>query len=90
MLPNAQEAISANGIFTSLQGLALMPLFGLSAAGGIRVGNALGANDSRRASIMARLLMCTSLCVSVVGALVILFARDGFAHSYTTDPATLR
>ncbi|KAG3150327.1 hypothetical protein PI126_g11557 [Phytophthora idaei] len=57
MLPNADVLIAANGIFVSVICLAFMPLLGICIAGAIRMGNALGAGQARRARLISFLVM---------------------------------
>ncbi|DBA02190.1 TPA: hypothetical protein N0F65_004825 [Lagenidium giganteum] len=89
LLPNADITISANGIFASLIALSSMPLFGICVAGAIRIGNALGAGDAKRAAIVARILLLASVIVSALGVGVLYYLAATFALSFTSDPAVI-
>lgn len=85
LLPNAGVMIAANGIFAALLGICFMPLLGICVAGAVRIGNALGAGQARRAKLISRLVMAG--CVGLGGiltALVPLFAGK-FVRSFTPN-----
>ncbi|TYZ64812.1 hypothetical protein PybrP1_006546, partial [[Pythium] brassicae (nom. inval.)] len=75
LLPNASIMITANSIFASIIFLSFMPLLGICIGGAIRMGNALGAGQARRAALIGRIVMVGSLlaakfnfvCMFVVG-----------------------
>ncbi|TMW63681.1 hypothetical protein Poli38472_002622 [Pythium oligandrum] len=89
LLPNAAVMMSANSIFSSALALAILPTLGISTAGSIRIGNALGAGQSRRASLVGQ--VTTWSCVTM-GFLVMITAfaiKDPFVRSFTPDADTI-
>ncbi|TYZ64811.1 hypothetical protein PybrP1_006545 [[Pythium] brassicae (nom. inval.)] len=72
LLPNASIMITANSIFNTLIVLSFMPLLGICIGGAIRMGNALGAGQARRAALIGRIVMLLAakfnfVCMFVVG-----------------------
>ncbi|EEY57470.1 Multidrug/Oligosaccharidyl-lipid/Polysaccharide (MOP) Flippase Superfamily [Phytophthora infestans T30-4] len=85
MLPNADVMIAANGIFVSVIGLAFMPLLGICIAGAIRMGNALGAGQARRARLISFIVMSASLSVSGVAAGIVAYIAAPYAGAFTPN-----
>ncbi|KAE9343238.1 hypothetical protein PR003_g9084 [Phytophthora rubi] len=85
MLPNAHVLIAANGIFVSVLGLAFMPLLGICIAGAIRMGNALGAGQARRARLISLIVMSASLSVSGVAAGIVAYIAAPYARAFTPN-----
>jgi MATE family multidrug resistance protein len=85
MLPNADVMIAANGIFVSVISLAFMPLLGICIAGAIRMGNALGAGQARRARLISLIVMSASLSVSGVAAGIVAYIAAPYAHAFTPN-----
>ncbi|GMF29124.1 unnamed protein product [Phytophthora fragariaefolia] len=85
MLPNAEVLVAANGIFVSVIGLAFMPLLGICIAGAIRMGNALGAGQARRARLISHIVMSASLSVSGVAAGIVAYISAPYARAFTTN-----
>lgn len=85
MLPHADVTISANGIFGSVLMLSSMPLMGICIAGAIRIGNALGAGDGRRASIISAIVLSSTVLLSVVGVFILSMITDKYARTFTTN-----
>ncbi|KAJ0400391.1 hypothetical protein ATCC90586_011516 [Pythium insidiosum] len=90
LLPNAAVMISANSIFASVLVLAFMPLLGISVAGAIRIGNALGAGQARRAALVSRIVMISSVSVATLGMFGVTLIATPFAHSFTTDTEAIK
>ncbi|KAG7380954.1 hypothetical protein PHYPSEUDO_006592 [Phytophthora pseudosyringae] len=88
MLPNADVLIAANGIFVSVISLAFMPLLGICIAGAIRMGNALGAGQARRARLISFIVMSASLSVSGVAAGIIAYIATPYARAFTPNVET--
>ncbi|KAG2788975.1 hypothetical protein PC129_g20104 [Phytophthora cactorum] len=85
MLPNADVLIAANGIFVSVICLAFMPLLGICIAGAIRMGNALGAGQARRARLISFLVMSASLSVSGVAAGIVAYIAAPYSRAFTPN-----
>lgn len=85
LLPNADIMISANSIFASTLVLSFMPLLGICIAGAIRIGNALGAGQARRAKLVTRVVLLASVSVSTAGVVLSIFVAPQFAKSFTTN-----
>ncbi|GMF20177.1 unnamed protein product [Phytophthora lilii] len=88
MLPNADILIAANGIFVSVLSLAFMPLLGICIAGAIRMGNALGAGQARRARLISLIVMSASLSVSGVAAGIVAYIASPYARAFTPNGET--
>ncbi|KAG1703978.1 hypothetical protein DVH05_006984 [Phytophthora capsici] len=88
MLPNADVLIAANGIFVSIISLAFMPLLGICIAGAIRMGNALGAGQARRARLISFIVMSASLSVSGVAAGIVAYVGASYAGAFTPNVET--
>ncbi|OWZ09588.1 Multidrug/Oligosaccharidyl-lipid/Polysaccharide (MOP) Flippase transporter [Phytophthora megakarya] len=88
MLPNADVLIAANGIFVSIISLAFMPLLGICIAGAIRMGNALGAGQARRARLISFIVMSASLSVSGVAAGIVAYIAAPYASAFTPNSET--
>ncbi|KAL4160606.1 hypothetical protein PRNP1_001172 [Phytophthora ramorum] len=85
MLPNADVMIAANGIFVSVISLAFMPLLGICIAGAIRMGNALGAGQARRARLISLIVMSASVSVSGVAAGITAYIAAPYAQMFTPN-----
>lgn len=90
LLPNADIMMSANSIFVSLLSISFMPLVGLCVAGAIRVGNALGSGTPRRARLVARVAVASSVLVALVVLVVNLLIAPGFSRAFTSNPDATR
>ncbi|DBA01153.1 TPA: hypothetical protein N0F65_002288 [Lagenidium giganteum] len=89
LLPSASTAISACGIFSALVVILSMPLLGFCVAGAVRIGNALGAGDARRAATIARIVLTATTIVSAIDAVLLATVSGTFARSYTSNTATI-
>ncbi|OQR80801.1 Multidrug/Oligosaccharidyl-lipid/Polysaccharide (MOP) Flippase Superfamily [Achlya hypogyna] len=86
-LPDGAAAISASAGYDLLVACFSMVVQGLSLAGCIRIGNALGANDAPRAKAIARLVLgLAAVWGLVAGAFMCLF-RDLYLAIYMKDPS---
>ncbi|TMW63676.1 hypothetical protein Poli38472_002617 [Pythium oligandrum] len=90
LLPDPATMIAANSIFASVLALSFMPLLGICIAGAIRIGNALGAGQARRASLVARVVIGSSVTVSTIAMFVTLAIADPYAHKFTDNQDALR
>eukprot|EP00566_Odontella_aurita_P009144 CAMPEP_0113527724 /NCGR_PEP_ID=MMETSP0015_2-20120614/1452_1 /TAXON_ID=2838 /ORGANISM="Odontella" /LENGTH=516 /DNA_ID=CAMNT_0000426185 /DNA_START=130 /DNA_END=1677 /DNA_ORIENTATION=- /assembly_acc=CAM_ASM_000160 len=57
LLPNAVESIGANAVMMNISSTVYMIYLGVSISGNVRIGNALGAGDAKRARIAAMIAM---------------------------------
>ena len=73
LLPNAVVDIGANAVIMNLSALVYMLYLGMSISGNVRIGNALGAGDSKRAKVAAlsSISMCAAMAIFVAAFLVI-------------------
>lgn len=85
LLPNAAVMITANGIFASILSVSFMPLLGICVAGAIRMGNALGAGQARRARLISLIVLSAALSVSSIATGVIAAIAEPYAKIFTPD-----
>uniref|UniRef100_K3X278 Polysaccharide biosynthesis protein C-terminal domain-containing protein n=1 Tax=Globisporangium ultimum (strain ATCC 200006 / CBS 805.95 / DAOM BR144) TaxID=431595 RepID=K3X278_GLOUD len=90
LLPNAQVMLSVTSIFGSLITLESLPITAVATAGSIRIGNALGAGDARRAALLGRMTIVYPLLLSLVMGLGIVIAVQPYVQIFTSDPKVLR
>ncbi|KAJ0400392.1 hypothetical protein ATCC90586_011517 [Pythium insidiosum] len=84
-LPQAAMVMSANNIFATMLVISFMPLLGVCIAGAIRMGNALGAGQARRASLVGALVMAVAVGVALVCMIGTLAVATPYARSFTTN-----
>lgn len=89
LLPNAEIAITVNGIFGELVSLCCMPFSALITAGAIRIGNSLGAGQGRRAKIVSRMTIVSSVTVSLLLALTVPFFANALARASTPNQTAI-
>lgn len=85
ILPRADIAITANGILGSILVLSFPPFVALNVSGAIRIGNSLGAGLSRRAKIISRIVMATSLTIALVFMSIVPLITNAIARGYTPN-----
>ncbi|TYZ64810.1 hypothetical protein PybrP1_006544 [[Pythium] brassicae (nom. inval.)] len=85
LLPNASVMMSANGILVSLLALSIMPLMAFCVATAIRIGNALGAGQARRAALLSRVVLLSSFGIALAAAVVMGIAATTYAGLFTSD-----
>ncbi|KAF1332552.1 Multidrug/oligosaccharidyl-lipid/polysaccharide, partial [Globisporangium splendens] len=85
LLPNAATMISANSIYVSLLALFVMPLTAFCIAAAIRIGNALGGGQARRAALLSRVVLVSALSVSLLVMAIMELAASSFANNFTED-----
>ena len=85
LLPNAVVDIGANAVIMNLSALVYMLYLGMSISGNVRIGNALGAGDSKRAKVAAlsSISMCAAMAIFVAAFLVIF--RQSLPLVFTHD-----
>ncbi|TMW63675.1 hypothetical protein Poli38472_002616 [Pythium oligandrum] len=85
-LPNPAVAITANSIFIQVVVFSIAPMTAFCIAGTIRMGNALGAGQSRRAALTSRVIVALCAATALVGMIVVLVAANPLTRAFTTDP----
>lgn len=90
LLSNASVMISANGILVSLLALSVVPLMSFCIAAAIRIGNALGAGQARRAALLSRVVLLSSLTIALLAAAVMGLVAAPYARSFTADADATR
>ena len=85
LFPNAREAIGANAIVMNVTSMTYMIVLGVSIAGTIRIGNALGANDAPRAKVAAHLTLGMALFCSSWNTVGIFVFRNTLVALFTKD-----
>jgi MATE family multidrug resistance protein len=87
LLPNAKVAIGANAILVNITATVYMFYLGIAVAGNIRVGNALGSNQPKRAQIASSISVVLSGTVSILTGLGVFAFRNVYPHMFTQDTA---
>jgi len=77
--------IGANSIVMNFTSLTYMLYLGVSVSGNVRVGNALGANDSHRAEIASYLTIASGFLLSIMNTVILLRFRKNIPYFFTTD-----
>ena len=90
MLPNAKVAIGANAILVNITATVYMFYLGIAVAGNIRVGNALGSNEPKRAQIAGCLATALAGCISLITGLCVFIFRGIYPYIFTQDIAIAR
>ncbi|GLD97662.1 hypothetical protein PINS_up006352 [Pythium insidiosum] len=85
LLPNAAAVMSANSIFSTMMMFVFMPLMGICIASAVRIGNALGAGQARRAELIGLIAMIATLVVATLGLLVFVGIAPSYVRSFTRD-----
>jgi multidrug resistance protein, MATE family len=85
LIPDAVVAIGANAVILNIASLMYMTYMGLSVSCNVRVGNALGANDPRRAQLAAQLTLGMSVVAAVFSATALLAGRNLIPQLMTHD-----
>ncbi|XP_061915812.1 multidrug and toxin extrusion protein 1 [Entelurus aequoreus] len=81
----SEVELGAQSVVYELSNIAFMFPSGFSVAGCVRVGNALGAGDTERAKLSAKLSFFCAGSVSVCWAVIIGSLRDHIAYVFTYD-----
>jgi len=84
-LPEAEVAIGANAIIQYIAACMYMLYLGISNAGNVRIGNALGASDAKRARIAAQLTLGLCGSMAVLGASFLATCRHRLPSLLTED-----
>lgn len=89
LLPNGVVAVSAHAVLMNVSSLFYMVFTGLSTAGNVRVGNALGANEPKRARLVSRITIMTGFLVSVVLTAIVIIFRYEIPGLFINDPDSI-
>ncbi|GAB4817451.1 hypothetical protein N2152v2_004497 [Parachlorella kessleri] len=89
MLPDPETSLAAMGILYNLNALIFMLPFGLAFAVCARIGACLGAGQYKLAKLSAEVGTGMALSFMVIGAVVLLIARDSIARPFTHDEDVL-
>ena len=85
LLPSAVVDIGANAIIMNLSALIYMLYLGVSISGNVRIGNALGAADPKRAHVAALASLGISAAISTLCATFLLTFRQSLPLLFTHD-----
>ncbi|EQC35030.1 hypothetical protein SDRG_07270 [Saprolegnia diclina VS20] len=89
LLPNAMVAIGANAVLVNITATVNMFYLGIAVAGNIRVGNALGANQPKRAQVSALTATALGGVVSIATGICVYAFRFVYPRFFTQDDAML-
>lgn len=89
LLPNGIVSVSAHAVLMNMSSLFYMVFTGLSTAGNVRVGNALGANEPKRARLISQITITTGFAVSVGLTAVVVALRYQIPALFINDPASI-
>lgn len=77
LLPNGVVSVSAHAVLVNLSSIFYMMFTGISTAGNVLMGNALGANQPHRARLICRITIVTSFSVGIIlSSLMISFRHE--------------
>jgi len=87
LLPHREAlvGIGANVIIMNVSSLTYMLYLGTSISGSVRVGNALGAGDARRAEIASNLTLISGTIMALVNVALLLMFRNSLPWFFTSD-----
>ncbi|TMW63668.1 hypothetical protein Poli38472_002609 [Pythium oligandrum] len=88
-LPNPAVAITANSILIQSAAFAMTPMMALCISGAVRMGNALGAGQARRASLVSYTIIVLCISTAFVGMIIMMSAAGPITRTFTTDPETV-
>ncbi|XP_060799988.1 multidrug and toxin extrusion protein 1 [Neoarius graeffei] len=80
-----ETELASQSVTFELANLALMFSLGFSVAGGVRVGNALGAGSPEQAKLSAKISIACAVCVSVCLAVIIGSSKDDISYIFSND-----
>jgi MATE family multidrug resistance protein len=84
-LPNAVDALGANAVVQNITSITSMIYWGISIAGNVRIGQALGGGEGTRAHVASTLVMGLSITLSLIVCFTILLFRHVIPHIFTHD-----
>ena len=80
------DVVAAHNIAMNINGVLFMPPLALGMAATIRIGYRVGAGESVEARTTAAIAMGTTVCVALLGSLVIFLLRSEVVALYTHEP----
>uniref|UniRef100_K3WXC7 Polysaccharide biosynthesis protein C-terminal domain-containing protein n=1 Tax=Globisporangium ultimum (strain ATCC 200006 / CBS 805.95 / DAOM BR144) TaxID=431595 RepID=K3WXC7_GLOUD len=89
VLPNSLIAMSAHAVLLNVTTMLYMVFVGFSVAANIRVGNCLGANEPKKAQMVARLAMMMAVSISIFIGFALFTLRKHIAVLFISDPASI-
>ncbi|OQS02940.1 Multidrug/Oligosaccharidyl-lipid/Polysaccharide (MOP) Flippase Superfamily [Thraustotheca clavata] len=89
LLPYAKVAIGANAVLVNITATLNMFYLGIAVAGNIRVGNALGANQPKRAQVSALTAVALGGIVSIITGICVYAFRYTYPRFFTQDTGML-
>ncbi|XP_053095615.1 multidrug and toxin extrusion protein 1 isoform X2 [Pangasianodon hypophthalmus] len=81
----SEVELGAQSITYELANIAYMCPIGFSVAGGVRVGNALGAGNTEQAKLSAKISIACTVSVSVCLAVIIGSSKDVISYIFSND-----
>lgn len=85
ILPNAVQAIGANAILVNICIFSYAPYLGISVAGSVRIGNAVGAGNAKQAELASFLTILLNAFFSFICASILLVFRTSIPKLFTKD-----
>jgi len=87
LLPGKQGiiGIGANAIMLNITSMTYMLYLGVSVAGSVRIGNALGNGNCQKAEVASHLALALSSAISIMNVIVLLLFRFQVPHIFTSD-----
>jgi MATE family multidrug resistance protein len=89
LLPNGVIAVSAHAVLMNVSSLVFMFFLGISVTGNIRVGNALGANQPKKARMISHLTLCIVFFLACLISFCIYFLRHEIPKILINDPIAI-
>ena len=84
-LPNAIQAIGANAVLLNISACTFMFYLGIAVSGNVRIGNALGAGDPKRAQVASVLSIGLAAILALIMACMLLTFRMTLPTWFTID-----
>ncbi|KAA8526508.1 hypothetical protein F0562_008289 [Nyssa sinensis] len=83
LLDNPEVALDSLAICDTISGWIFMISVGFNAAASVRVSNELGAGHPKSVAFSVVIVTVVSLIISVIGAIIVLAARDVISYAFT-------
>lgn len=85
VLPNAVQAIGANAVILNISAMTYMFFLGISVAGSVRIGNAIGSRSAKRARIACDLTIIFAVVIGALTAVLLIIFRTSLPKLFTKD-----
>jgi MATE family multidrug resistance protein len=79
------EVVAAHNIAMNINGVLFMPPLALGMAATIRIGYRIGANEISQARTTAAIAVATTMCIALLGSLLIFLLRTKLVGLYTSE-----